>query len=148
MQFLLQIMKEIVLGIWLGMQGLIDWRYKVIPVCLSVLGGVIGMLFCLIERRSIADTILSCVPGILALCLSKATKEVMGYGDGITLLAMGLYVSLEELISIAMFAFGIAGFVALILLIIFQKNGSYRIPFLPFLTIAYYVILWISKGGT
>lgn len=140
-------MKEIVLGIWLGIQGGLDLKYKEIPLWLAVFGGIAGIVFCIIERRTLGEVVLSCLPGVIALIFSKLTKEVMGYGDGIVFLVMGIYLSLERLLTIGMLAFMIAGVVALILLVMFRKKGNYRIPFLPFLTLAYGIEYWIGKGG-
>lgn len=140
-------MKEIVLGIWLGIQGGLDLKYKEIPLWLAIFGGMVGIVFCILERRTLGEVVLSCLPGVIALVFSKLTKEVMGYGDGIVFLVMGIYLSLERLLAIGMLAFMIAGVVALILLVIFRKKGNYRIPFLPFLSLAYGIEYWIGKGG-
>ena len=117
-------MKEIVLGIWLGIQGGLDLKYKEIPLWLAIFGGVVGMVFCILERRTLGDVVLSCLPGVIALIFSKLTKEVMGYGDGIVFLVMGIYLSLERLLAIGMLAFLIAGVAALVLLVIFRKKTS------------------------
>ena len=140
-------MKEIVLGIWLGVQGVLDWKYKEIPLWISLLGGIAGVCICVIEKRMPLDILLACIPGTIALIISKLTKEVIGYGDGIVLTAMGVYLPLKELISIGMLAFMMAGIVALVLLVIFRKNGNYRIAFLPFLGIAYLINWWMKQGG-
>lgn len=140
-------MKEIVLGIWLGIQGGLDLKYKEIPLWLAICGGVAGIMFCILEKRSLGEIVLSCLPGVIALIFSKLTNEVMGYGDGVVFLVMGIYLSLERLLAIGMLAFLIAGVAALVLLVIFRKKGNYRIPFLPFLCIAYGIEYWIAKGG-
>ena len=140
-------MKEIVLGIWLGIQGGLDLKYKEIPLWLAIFGGVVGMVFCILERRTLGDVVLSCLPGVIALIFSKLTNEVMGYGDGVVFLVMGIFLSLERLLAIGMLAFLIAGVAALVLLVIFRKKGNYRIPFLPFLCMAYGIEYWIAKGG-
>lgn len=140
-------MKEMVLGVWLVAQGGLDLKYKEIPLWLAVFGGVAGLGFCVFERRSPGELLLACLPGVIALIFSKLTREVMGYGDGIVFLVMGIYVSLERLLAIGMLAFTIAGVVALILLVVFRKKGEYRIPFLPFLALAYGIEWWIGSGG-
>lgn len=139
-------MKEMILGIWLGIQGGIDLKHKEIPVWLVIPGGIVGMAFCILEKRSLEELVLACLPGIAALVFSKLTKEVMGYGDGMVFLIMGMYLSLEGLLEIVIIAFMIAGFVALVLLVTFRKKGNDRIPFLPFLCLAYALEWWIIKG--
>lgn len=141
-------MKEITLGIILGVQGCIDLKYKEMPIWLSLVGVGLGVVFCIEEGRTIISIFLACIPGIAFLMFSKLTKEVIGYGDGILLLVMGFYLSLEKLLSIGMLAFGIAGIVALVLLVIFRKKGSYEIPFIPFLSLAYALEYIIAMGET
>ena len=136
-------MKEIILLICLIIQGVIDWKYKRIPICLSVLGGCIGVAFCVLQERPMVNIVVACMPGVLMLCFSKITKEVLGYGDGIVFIMMGLYLSIEKIIAIGLLAFFIAGITALILLVFFHKKGSYQIAFLPFLSVAYIMdFLW------
>lgn len=139
-------MKEIILGIWLGIQGVMDFKYKEIPLWFTLLGGVVGIVICVREERTVFELLVSCLPGLVVIFFSWMTKEIIGYGDGIVLLVMGFYLSLSQVLSIGMFAVFIAGIVALILLTIFQKRGSYRIPFIPFLTLAYGVDYLIRIG--
>ena len=139
-------MKEIVIGIWLCIQGGIDYKYKKIPVWISVLGGIIGILFCVGEKRALISILYSIVPGVVLLGFSWITKEVMGYGDGIVLLVLGLFLPLKNILSIGIIAFTLAGMVALVLLVIFQKKGSYQIPFIPFLAVGYGLDYWIQIG--
>lgn len=139
-------MKEIILGIWLGIQGVMDFKYKEIPLWFTLLGGVVGIVICVREERTVFEVLVSCLPGLVVIFFSWMTKEIIGYGDGIVLLVMGFYLSLSQVLSIGMFAVFIAGIVALILLTIFQKRGSYRIPFIPFLTLAYGVDYLIRIG--
>ena len=139
-------MKEIIIGMWLGILGYLDFKYREIPQWLIVLGGILGILFCLGEQRALLSVLCSCLPGVAALLFSRITKEVMGYGDGMVLLVLGLFFSISRVLSIGMAAFALAGLMALALLVIFRKRGNYRIPFLPFLTVAYGLECWIQAG--
>ncbi|MBQ2900481.1 MAG: prepilin peptidase [Agathobacter sp.] len=139
-------MKEIILGIWLGIQGVMDFKYKEIPLWFTLLGGVVGIVICVREERTVFEVLVSCLPGLVVIFFSWMTKEIIGFGDGIVLLVMGFYLSLSQVLSVGMFAVFIAGIVALILLTVFQKGGSYRIPFIPFLTLAYGIDYLIRIG--
>lgn len=132
-------MKELVLGIWLGVQASIDFKYKEIPGWFCLLAAIIGMVFCILEKRGIESIFLSLMPGVLFLCFSKLTKEVIGYGDGMVLVAMAFFLSLEQQVTILMTAFIVAGVVALVLLIFFHKKGNYRIPLIPFIFVAFLI---------
>lgn len=139
-------MKELILGILLMTQGGFDFKYKEIPLWISALGGLIGIGICIAEERDWTSILIACIPGLLCLLFSRLTKEVIGYGDGILLLVMGIYLPLEKLLSIVMLAFCIAGIVALALLVFFQKRGKEEIPFIPFLSIAYVMGYLITLG--
>lgn len=139
-------MKEIIVGIWLVVLGYIDGKQKEIPMWFTLLGGVVGIGFCIGEGRAIESIALSCLPGLLALVFSRLTREVMGYGDGIVVGILGLFWPVRQLLSIGMSAFALAGLVALVLLVVFQKKGNYRIPFLPFLCLAYVIDICVKLG--
>ena len=130
-------MKELVLGVWLAVLSIFDLKYKEIPLSISILGGVIGIGFCLVEPRALISVLVSCLPGFLALLFACISKEVMGYGDGMILIGMGMYLPISQLLSIGLQAFTIAGIVALGLLVLFRKKGNYRLPLIPFLGLAY-----------
>jgi len=131
----------------LGIQGCIDLKYKEIPFVVSLAGAVIGMGFCIGEGRAFESILLACIPGIAALLFAKISNEMMGYGDGILFVVMGIYLSWEKLVEVSMLAFVIAGVVALVLLVVFQKKGSFKIPFVPFLGLAYGLECLIELGG-
>lgn len=130
-------MKEIVLGVWLGIQMIFDLKKKEIPLGVSLLGGGAGIIFCIMERREMISVLVACLPGVLAMGFSWISKEKMGYGDGLVLIVVGMYLPIAQLLSIGLQAFMIAGVVALIMLVVFHKKGTYRLPFIPFLGIAY-----------
>lgn len=140
-------MKELILGIVLMIQSSLDLKHKEIPFVVSLLGAVIGAGFCLAEERAVESIFLSCIPGMAALLFSKLSNEVMGYGDGILFVVMGIYLPLNRLVGIGMLAFGIAGVFALVLLVLFHKKGSHKIPFVPFLALAYWLEYLIELGG-
>lgn len=139
-------MKAAILGVWLSIQGCVDFKYKEIPLWFSLLGGIIGVGFCVAEERAGIEILCGVMPGVLALGFSWLTKEVIGYGDGIVLVVMGIYLPIREILSLGMMAFSIAGVIALILMTVFKKKGNYRIPFLPFLAVAYWIDYLIRIG--
>lgn len=140
-------MKELILGIWLGVQAGADMRYREVSFWFSVLGGIVGIGSCIIEKRVIVEILIACLPGVLLLGFSCMTKEVIGYGDGIILTVMGIYLPIRQVLSIGMLAFSLAGVVALFLLVVLRKRGDYRIPFIPFLALAYGIEYLVRIGG-
>ena len=130
-------MKEIILGVILLIQGIIDIRHREIPFSVSAIGAIVGIGICIWEERELIGLLLAVLPGIFALLFAKISHESLGYGDGVLFVVMGIYLSWETVLAVGMFAFSIAGVCALVLIVIFRKKGNYQIPFVPFLTIAY-----------
>lgn len=115
-----------------------DIKYKKVRLELSLVGIIIGILFI------ISDIWNGMIPyekasgllfGIVCLILGKITNEAIGYGDGIILIMLGLFYNVTQICTVIFWAFSFAGIVALMLIVIFQKNRKYEIPFVPFLTL-------------
>ena len=80
------------------------------------------------------------IPGILILVLGAVTKKT-GYGDGIALLLVGMLLRDGKIFLL----FGISLFlisVSSLILLVFKKVGrSTKIPYLPFLTAAWLLLM-------
>ena len=88
--------REILVGLLLGIQSYWDIKEQQIPLQVSFIGGMIGVLLSILIGRDIWDVILAVVPGFSLLIIGKVSKESIGYGDGIIISILGLYYSLEE----------------------------------------------------
>ena len=85
-------------------------------------------LFSLLEKG-----IFGLIPGLLFLFLAKASKEAVGYGDGIILLFIGISIGFWQCLGVLFTALlGIFLAEAMILILAGRKKNV-RIPFLPFL---------------
>lgn len=107
----LQIYGFLILGIFL-------WNFSIQKsALLSLLGkGIFGL-----------------IPGLAFLFLSKATKEAVGYGDGIILLFIGMSIGFWQCLGV-LFTALLGIFLAAVLILIFSgRKKNIRIPFLPFL---------------
>ena len=142
-------MEKIVLGIWvivLWIQTICDIKWKRIPMIITVVGVVAGIFYCLMTQRNWVDILWAVAPGIFCLLYSKISNETLGYGDGLLLCAMGLYLEVEHILFIAMLAFGLAGIGGLVLVVFFHKKRNDEIPFVPFLLAAFLVDIVIQIG--
>lgn len=140
-------MSKWLLGVWLGIQAGVDLKYKEVSLGAAFAVAALGVGGRLLEGRNLGSLLLAFIPGILLLLFSKITKEMIGYGDGFVLLVMGCYLSWRRVTSILFLAFGTAGIAALILLLFFKKKGNYRMPFVPFLFLAFLLDCGLSAGG-
>lgn len=135
--------REILVGLLLGIQSYWDIKEQQIPLQVSFIGGMIGVLLSILTGRDIWDVILAVVPGFSLLIIGKVSKESIGYGDGIIISILGLYYSLEEVWEICFCAFLFSAGIALVLLVLWKKKGNETIPFIPFLLLGWFVNRWI-----
>lgn len=85
-------------------------------------------LFSLLEKG-----IFGLIPGLLFLFLAKASKEALGYGDGIILLFIGISIGFWQCLGVLFTALLGIFLAAAMILILAGRKKNVRIPFLPFL---------------
>ena len=115
-----------------------DIKYKKVRFEVTLVGLIIGTLFIILDiwngifpYKKIGGILF----GIACLILGKITNEEIGYGDGMILCMLGLFYHTEQIFIVIFWASLFAIIVALFLIIIFQKNRKYEMPFIPFLTL-------------
>ena len=115
-----------------------DIKYKKVRFEVTLVGLIIGLLFIILDIwKGIFpyEKVGGILFGIGCLILGKITNEAIGYGDGMILLMLGLFYHTEQIFIVIFWASLFAIIVALFLMIIFQKNRKYEMPFIPFLTL-------------
>ena len=85
------------------------------------------------------------IPGILLIILAKITEQSIGYGDGIILAEIGLITGVGRCMLILATALALAGIFSLVILVIKRVDKKYRIPFVPFLTMAYVAVMCMQN---
>lgn len=110
-----------------------DIRKKNISLTVTAFMGIMGIgIRIALQDIQFTDTVLSLMPGVLSLLFALVSRERVGYGDGLLLLAVGCCLKGQEMIALWMLALGLAGLWALVLCICFHKGKKYEIPFVPF----------------
>lgn len=120
-----------------------DWKYYGLPVWLlliSILGGLGGAVYSLLGKDvSLMNVGMAFLPGAIALILSYITKEQLGYGDGLLILALGGCMGLQQTIVVVGIALGVS-FVTSVALVLSRKaTRTQKIPFVPFLCIGWFI---------
>ncbi len=134
---------EIIMGLYLLILAIIDMLNKSIPVYL-LLAGAIPVGFSLLPGNSETDLVQRAAGlalGLVILIAAKATKEKIGYGDGMVLVILGITLGIAqvcELLALSLFLL-ITYSLAMIARGRFGKNS--RIAFLPFLFAGYILIM-------
>ncbi|SER89071.1 prepilin peptidase [Lachnobacterium bovis] len=137
---------------YLGYNAYLDIRTKEIPVKNSIIMAFIGVALSIVSVvcsgyfgmrllfSVLMNTAISLIPGIILFLVSKYTNQMIGYGDTMVIVVLGLYLDVKNLMGLIVLAFFIAGLVALYEFIIRKKDKKHEIPFVPFLFISYVII--------
>ena len=141
-----KIMEGIVLG-FLCICAVFDVRRKEIPVILIWIG-FIAAFFANVwgvmnGTVSFIEIGLCLVPGIFFSLIGLCTRENVGFGDGLILLVMGLFIGFYRCFFVLCISLIFSSVFALILLLLRRAGKESRIPFAPFLAIGMGVGLFV-----
>lgn len=130
---------------FLGICAVYDYRTRRIPVWLFVLFGIFG--FCVrFLKGNLFD--LSVAAGVCTgagiWLLGKWTKDKIGEGDGIMLMITGLYLGVWQNLELCLTALLMTLGAAVWILLLKKGDRSTKIPFAPFLLIAYALLLLLE----
>ena len=84
-------------------------------------------------KRTIEDLIVCIVPGVIMMLLALLSRQSIGYGDGLIILAIGMTFGISKLavgIAIALFTSGI---MSIFLIAIRKAKRNDTFPFIPFI---------------
>lgn len=85
--------------------------------------------------------------GVLMLGVSFVTREALGYGDGIVVAILGMFLGLSRTAEILLTAFLMTAIVSGILLAFKRAGRKTAMPFLPFLTGASVLCMIAERAG-
>lgn len=134
---------EILVLLFLGINAILDFKYKKIPWVLSICFIVIGIGSVLISSPINWWQFLGAIVGIGIILISVCTKQAIGLGDGLVLLVVGIFIGLWKTLMILFLSGILVAVVGIIMMV--QKKGNLKtsLPFIPFILAAYgvYMIL-------
>lgn len=128
-----------------------DFRESKIPVVVLLAGQAVALLYCLGQRGEggiVRMWIPGLLPGVFLLLMAFVCKNQLGYGDGLVLCTLGLYLEYQWVLwtcylgLLFIFLFGMVQIV--------RKKGDMksRYPFVPFLAVGFTVcIIRVLAGG-
>lgn len=115
-------------------------------VLLPCLAGTLPDVLLPCLAGTLPDVLLSCLagtlPGIFLLTVGWATGQEVGYGDGIVLLVIGIYLGFSAGISIFLTALLLITPVSLFYIACKKAGRRKKLPFIPFLLAGY--LLWLA----
>lgn len=84
------------------------------------------------------------LPGALLLLLAGGSREAVGYGDGWSILLLGLLLGGKAAFGILLLAFLLASAYALWLTAGRRQSAKYRFAFLPYIGAGFLIWLWAA----
>ncbi len=124
-----------------------DLRIKKIPVIPLILTGIVGMVLHLIYgNREIGDILGGIFVGAILYLISLITRGKIGRGDGILFMVTGVYLGFWNNVVLLWASCVLAGMVGLGIIIARGKTRDYKLPFVPFVLAAAFVML-LAGGG-
>lgn len=134
--------------IFLVLNSIIDVKYRKISIVLCLFFGMVS--FAYLIYYSIFDMLsllLGVLPGGFLVMISRITRESIGIGDGVVVIILGLINGGMKNITILMYALFLSALFSVGLLLIKKISKKESIPFIPFLLIAY-ILVMILEGSS
>lgn len=131
----------LLLSIW-------DMRERRVPILLLTLGSVISAVVVVcggITGKIIwLQPIIGALPGVLLLVIAALSGKA-GYADGIVLLWIGMVWNYKEGLAVLGISLFMISFVSVVLLLLHKVKKHTRIPYIPFLAAAFFIMSF--SGG-
>lgn len=129
--------KTLLLGV-LAITAYRDWKEQCIYLYVPMLAGIAGLILHLLyQEHAITDVLWGTGIGVIAILVAVISGESIGIGDGVMLMVSGIFLGFWGNLALLLTALLLVGATALFLVVIKRKGRDYRVPFLPFLLVAY-----------
>ena len=113
-----------------------DLRRREISLLYSAAFAGIGICMSVMHGRVPAELLYSVIPGLVLMVFSVITRGGIGFGDGIVVFVMGLFLSWQETATVCGIGFMLSATGAGIWFAIRRRRKD-TLPFLPFLLAGY-----------
>lgn len=133
-------MKEMILLVYLVMLSIYDVRECKVPVILLSIGGAVAAGIAVYNcwktpaewQWIVLWYVLGMLPGIFVILMAYISKKI-GYGDGITLILVGMLTGYRTCLVLLCFSLLLMSVCCIGILLCKKGNRNTRIPYLPFL---------------
>ena len=137
-------------GCMLGMLGFLaveDIRKRKIPVEPVVACGIAGVIIrWFFSEIALVNMVGGVAVGVCMLLFSKVSRGKIGGGDGILLMATGVFMGFWDNLLLLWLASLLAGMCGIAYCIRVKRFKDVRLPFVPFVLAAFVVILLGREG--
>ena len=142
---MLEIIKIVVLGVFLLIEGIRDLQKHKVSMITVMIAGILGVIFQFgIIQENGLKIIGGILIGIVLLSLAKITREKIGYGDGWIFVVTGIYMGFRNNMYLLLLSLFLASLVSICLLVFKKVNKKTELPFVPFILPGYLLLLVIT----
>ena len=142
---MLEIIKIVVLGVFLLIEGIRDLQKHKVSMITVMIAGILGVIFQFgIIQENGLKIIGGIFIGIVLLLLAKMTREKIGYGDGWIFVVTGIYMGFRNNMYLLLLSLFLASLVSICLLVFKKVNKKTELPFVPFILPGYLLLLVIT----
>lgn len=139
---ILQTISNTLLLIFLGLSAISDFKYKKISTIVTVAAFICGVVFQLvIGQLHIYEIAGGCILGAVFLLAAKLTREAVGYGDGLILIATGAFLGIMNNLLLLTVSLALAALFMVGMLVVNKARKKSEFPFIPFMLGGYVLML-------
>ena len=125
--------------LFLAVLAVQDIKEKKVSIYKLLISAAMAVIYWIFKGEfSWQELLWNAIPGVMLLLLSIITKENIGYGDGLTVIVLGLWTGIWFTFHVLCAGLMLSGVYAAIYLV--KKKGE-TIPLIPFLLIGMEVVL-------
>lgn len=142
---MLEIIKIVVLGVFLLIEGIRDLQKHKVSMITVMIAGILGVIFQFgIIQENGLKIIGGILIGIVLLLLAKMTREKIGYGDGWIFVVTGIYMGFRNNMYLLLLSLFWASLVSICLLVFKKVNKKTELPFVSFVLPGYLLLFVIT----
>lgn len=131
-------MADLIVGIFLLINTGCDLKRKEIPLWSILIFGGIGIILVFFrDTAELMSYIGGLLTGLLVIGTAAATKETVGYGDGMIVAVCGIYLGFFRTFFVLFYGLLLCAVVSAVLVVMKKRTGKTRVPFLPYLLFGY-----------
>ncbi len=124
--------------------SIIDLKHKIIPDGLNIAGGIVGIIYIIINK-TFFNSIAGALTGLVLFLAIALLTNAMGGGDIKLMAALGLIFGIKGVLFISLFSFVIGAVISVILILLKIKGRKDEIPFGPFISLS--ALIYIFFGA-
>ena len=141
---------KVIWTLWLVWMSVLDCRTRYVPRWIFWNGVIAGLIWhtadliwksgSSLDAKELAlGWLLGTLPGVFLVLVAWLTKAV-GFGDGMVLMSLGIVVGVRKAVLVLAVALFAAALCSVGLLLVKKVGLRSRLPFLPFLTLGWFLI--------